>query len=132
MAASSTTYRDALQCFTNPLSGSTFKIDCPVLMFTGEHDKLAPPHEIRRVSERIVEDRRFKGLSADVQFEIVKVQVMQSRSPRCDQYFNHRFLSAPWRGAIKPSLQERRREKRDRIRQAAHAEFVKMATMVPR
>ena len=52
----SATYRDALQCFTNPLERFDFaKMDCPVLMLTGEHDKLAPPNEIRRVSERIMD-----------------------------------------------------------------------------
>lgn len=127
-AIPSATYRDALQCFTNPLERFDFsKIDCPVLMFTGEHDKLAPPHEIRRVSERIVEDRRFKGLSADVQFEIVQGagHVCNLEAPDATNTLIHRFLSRLPGVACgdKPSLQERRREKRDRIRQAAHAEF---------
>jgi pimeloyl-ACP methyl ester carboxylesterase len=38
------TYRDALVCFTNPLERFDFsRLTMPVLMMTGEHDRLAPP-----------------------------------------------------------------------------------------
>lgn len=48
------TYRDALTCFTNPLERFDFaRLTMPVLMMTGEHDRLAPPAEIRAVSGRI-------------------------------------------------------------------------------
>ncbi|MFN5996475.1 MAG: alpha/beta fold hydrolase [Paracoccaceae bacterium] len=48
------TYRDALRCFTNPLERFDFaKLTMPVLMMTGEHDRLAPPSEIRGVAGRI-------------------------------------------------------------------------------
>jgi len=54
-------YRDALNCFTNPSERFDFsKITCPVLMLTGEHDRLAPPTEIRDVSQRIKSDVRFE------------------------------------------------------------------------
>lgn len=49
------TYRDALVCFTNPGERFDFsRLDMPVLMMTGEHDRLAPPTEIRGVAERIL------------------------------------------------------------------------------
>lgn len=48
------TYRDALRCFTNPLERFDFaKLTMPVLMMTGEHDRLAPPAEIRGIAGRI-------------------------------------------------------------------------------
>lgn len=48
------TYRDALVCFTNPLEQFDFaKLTMPVLMMTGEHDRLAPVPEIRGVAGRI-------------------------------------------------------------------------------
>jgi pimeloyl-ACP methyl ester carboxylesterase len=48
------TYRDALLCFTNPLERFDFsRLTMPVLMMTGEHDRLAPPAEIRAVAGRI-------------------------------------------------------------------------------
>ena len=57
MAAMPTvTYRDALNCFTNPPERFDFsKLTMPVLMMTGEFDRLAPPAEIRSVANRIVE-----------------------------------------------------------------------------
>ncbi|MFC6582688.1 alpha/beta fold hydrolase [Sulfitobacter aestuariivivens] len=37
------TYRDALRCFTNPLETFDFsRLTMPVLLMTGEHDRLAP------------------------------------------------------------------------------------------
>ena len=122
------TYRDALLCFTNPLEKFDFaKIDCPVLMMTGEHDKLAPPSEIRRVSERILEEGAVVGRRADVQFEIVKGagHVCNLEAPHQTNALMHRFLSRLPGVARddKISLPERQREKRERIRQAAHAEF---------
>ncbi|HMS94104.1 MAG TPA: alpha/beta fold hydrolase [Tabrizicola sp.] len=48
------TYRDALVCFTNPLERFNFsRLTMPVLLMTGEHDRLAPPQEIRAVAGRI-------------------------------------------------------------------------------
>ncbi|MDQ2065259.1 alpha/beta fold hydrolase [Xinfangfangia sp. CPCC 101601] len=63
------TYRDALVCFTNPLEQFDFsKLTMPVLMMTGEHDRLAPPDEIRGVAGRIWD----AALHADVRFEVIK------------------------------------------------------------
>lgn len=54
-AIPSATYRDALLCFTNPPERFDFsRLIMPVLMMTGEHDRLAPPAEIRGVAERIL------------------------------------------------------------------------------
>ncbi len=62
------TYRDALLCFTNPLEKFDFsKIAVPVLLMTGEFDRLAPPAEIRAVAERIFDASRVP----DVRFEII-------------------------------------------------------------
>jgi pimeloyl-ACP methyl ester carboxylesterase len=45
---SARTYRDALVCFTNPRERFDFsRLSMPVLMMTGEHDRLASPSEIR-------------------------------------------------------------------------------------
>ena len=65
---SAKTYRDALRCFTNPTEKLDFsKICCPVLLMTGEYDKLAPPNEIRAVSNRMHAD----NIRPDIQFEVL-------------------------------------------------------------
>lgn len=62
------TYRDALLCFTNPLERFDFaKLTMPVLMMTGEHDRLAPPQEIRGVAGRIWDATP----RPDVRFEVI-------------------------------------------------------------
>lgn len=62
------TYRDALLCFTNPLEQFDFsRLTMPVLMMTGEHDRLAPPAEIRGVAERIFD----AAPTPDVRFEVI-------------------------------------------------------------
>ncbi len=62
------TYRDALVCFTNPLERFDFaKLTMPVLMMTGEHDRLAPPQEIRSVAGRIWD----AAPRPDVRFEVI-------------------------------------------------------------
>ncbi|MBL8584804.1 MAG: alpha/beta fold hydrolase [Rhizobiaceae bacterium] len=64
----SATYRDAVVCFTNPTERFDFsQLTMPVLMMTGEHDRLAPPAEIRGVARRIL------GQSArpDVRYETI-------------------------------------------------------------
>jgi pimeloyl-ACP methyl ester carboxylesterase len=62
------TYRDALVCFTNPPERFDFsKLTMPVLMMTGEHDRLAPPSEIRGVANRIAELAPL----ASVRFEVI-------------------------------------------------------------
>ena len=60
------TYRDALMCFTSPLERFAFsRLTMPVLMMTGEHDRLAPPSEIRAVAGRILD----AAPRADVRYE---------------------------------------------------------------
>jgi pimeloyl-ACP methyl ester carboxylesterase len=55
-------------CFTNPLERFDFaKLTMPVLMMTGQHDRLAPPAEIRGVAGRIVDAAPL----ADVRFEVI-------------------------------------------------------------
>jgi pimeloyl-ACP methyl ester carboxylesterase len=62
------TYRDALNCFTNPLERFDFaRLTMPVLMMTGEHDRLAPPAEIRSVAGRIWD----AAPRPDVRFEVI-------------------------------------------------------------
>jgi pimeloyl-ACP methyl ester carboxylesterase len=62
------TYRDALICFTNPLERFDFsKLTMPVLMMTGEHDRLAPPAEIRSVAGRIWD----AAARPDIRFEVI-------------------------------------------------------------
>jgi pimeloyl-ACP methyl ester carboxylesterase len=62
------TYRDALRCFTNPLERFDFaRLTMPVLLMTGEHDRLAPPAEIRAVAERITDAAPL----ADVRYETI-------------------------------------------------------------
>ena len=63
------TYRDALRCFTNPRETFEFsRLTMPVMMMTGEHDRLAPPHEIRSVAERIHD----AAPRPDVRFEVLR------------------------------------------------------------
>ena len=62
------TYRDALTCFTNPLERFDFsRLTMPVLMMTGEYDRLAPPAEIRGVAGRIWDS----ASRPDVRFEVI-------------------------------------------------------------
>ncbi|NHB75880.1 alpha/beta fold hydrolase [Rhodobacter calidifons] len=62
------TYRDALTCFTNPLERFDFsRLTMPVLLLTGEHDRLAPPSEIRGVAGRIWD----LAPRPDVRFEVI-------------------------------------------------------------
>ncbi len=62
------TYRDALICFTNPLERFDFaRLTMPVLMMTGEYDRLAPPSEIRAVAGRIWD----AAPRPDVRFEVI-------------------------------------------------------------
>lgn len=67
-AISAATYRDALLCFTNPQERFDFsRLNMPVLMMTGEHDRLASPAEIRGVAQRILTQAR----KPDVRYETI-------------------------------------------------------------
>ncbi|MGE0279103.1 MAG: alpha/beta fold hydrolase [Rhizobiaceae bacterium] len=62
------TYRDALMCFTSPPERFDFsRLVMPVLMMTGEYDRLASPEEIRGVANRILADAPL----ADVRYETI-------------------------------------------------------------
>lgn len=62
------TYRDALQCFTNPPERFDFaRLGMPILLMTGAHDRLANPVEIRGVARRIAET----APAANVRFEVI-------------------------------------------------------------
>ena len=67
-AIPSDVYRDALVCFTNPRERFDFsRLTMPVLMMTGEYDRLAKPAEIRGIANRILTQAR----RPDVRFEII-------------------------------------------------------------
>lgn len=67
-AIPSATYRDALTCFTNPPERFDFsRLTMPVLMMTGEFDRLASPKEIRGVAGRI----HAEASAADVRYETI-------------------------------------------------------------
>ncbi|MET2828415.1 alpha/beta fold hydrolase [Mesorhizobium shangrilense] len=67
-AIPATTYRDALVCFTSPRERFDFsRLTMPVLMMTGEHDRLAPPAEIRGVASRVLTQARM----ADMRYETI-------------------------------------------------------------
>jgi pimeloyl-ACP methyl ester carboxylesterase len=62
------TYRDALSCFTHPGERFDFsRLTMPVLVMTGEFDRLAPPAEIRGVATRIA----ATAPRAHVRFEVI-------------------------------------------------------------
>lgn len=65
------TYRDALVCFTSPLEKFDFsRLTMPVLLMTGEHDRLAPPSEIRSVAGRILDAApQMQNARPDVRYE---------------------------------------------------------------
>lgn len=67
-AISAQTYRDALACFTNPPERFDFsRLTMPVLMVTGEYDRLAAPAEIRGVANRILAEAH----RPDVRYETI-------------------------------------------------------------
>ena len=121
------TYRDALTCFTNPPERFDFsRIACPVLLMTGEHDRLAPPAEIRAVSRRIL----AQAPHADVQFEVLAGagHLCNLEAPELFNRHLGDFLRRLGQGQAPPRLsakETRRLAKRQRILDAALAEFAK-------
>ena len=67
------TYRDALVCFTSPRERFDFaRLTMPTLLMTGEHDRLAPPSEIRAVAGRILDAApQMQNARSDVQYETI-------------------------------------------------------------
>lgn len=81
-AISVETYRDALTCFTNPEGPFDFApLSIPVLMMTGEHDRLAPPDEIRSVAHRISQQS-----TASVRYETISAAGHLCNIEQPDQY----------------------------------------------
>ncbi len=123
-AISIQTYRDALICFTNPTERFDFsRITCPVMLLTGDHDKLAPPEEIRAVAARILDDGIKARGTANVRFEVL-VGAGHLCNLECPEAFNAHlsaFLGAI--PAIGPTAKPTRGAKHARILSAAHAEF---------
>jgi len=69
---SSDTYLDALTCFTQPVEKFDFsRINCPVLLMTGEHDRLAPPNEIRQISLRMFDELNSTDKLPNICFEVI-------------------------------------------------------------
>lgn len=80
------TYRDALRCFTNPLERFDFsRLSVPVLMMTGDHDRLAPPAEIRGVAGRIWD----AVPRPDVRFEVIADAGHVCNVEQPDSYSRH-------------------------------------------
>jgi pimeloyl-ACP methyl ester carboxylesterase/AcrR family transcriptional regulator len=121
-------YRDALNCFCNPMERFDFaRIDCPVLMVTGEHDRLAPPEEIRAVSYRIHDAIEARGGWPDVRFEVLEgaghlcnLEAPEAFNRLADAFLTRLLGSGEER---RPSREDRRRAKSRRILDAALAEF---------
>lgn len=117
------TYRDALNCFCNPLEKLDFaKASFPVLLMTGEHDRLAPPAEIRAVSHRFADAR-----APFVQFEIIADagHVCNLEQPDAvNAHLGHflRIIAPKTKSAAKTA---KKTEKRARILNAALREFSK-------
>ena len=117
------TYRDALRCFCNPPERFDFRhITCPVLMITGDQDRLAPPEEIRSVSRRIHD----AGGAPFVRFEVLKDagHVCNLEQPQAFNAVLTEFLSTlPDLAPAPTNKQKKRAEKRQRILSAALEEF---------
>ena len=80
------TYRDALTCFARPTEQFEFsKLTMPVLLMTGEFDRLAPPQEIKDIASRIFE----QVSQPDVRFEIIDVAGHVCNVENPDLYNRH-------------------------------------------
>ena len=117
------TYRDALNCFCNPeekldLGAASF----PVLLMTGEYDKLAPPAEIRAVSHRFVE-----AGAPFVNFEMIENagHVCNLEQPAIVNAHIARFLDMINLEQMPSPKTAKKSEKRARILAAALSEFSK-------
>ncbi|MCH2164407.1 MAG: alpha/beta fold hydrolase [Marinovum sp.] len=122
------TYQDALKCFTNPPETFDFAhITCPVLMITGRHDRLAPPDEIRDVSQRMWSDSVAARSTSDVTFEVLNGagHVCNLEDPKGFNSALHAFLDRfPITTRMsKSSRADKQQKKRTQILGAALREF---------
>ncbi len=117
------TYRDALTCFCNPPEKLDFSAaNFPVLLMTGDHDRLAPVTEIRRVSHRFAQ-----AAAPFVGFEVIagaghvcNLEQPDVVNAHLAQFF---MMLAP---PVKPATKDVKKiEKRARILNAALREFSK-------
>ena len=116
------TYRDALTCFTNPPGPLDFaKARFPVLMMTGEHDRLARPAEIRSVSHRFA-----AGGAPFVQFEeiagaghVCNLEMPEAVTRHIAGFLHLAGLAVP----LPSSKEAKRARKHARILDAALKEF---------
>ncbi len=125
------TYRDALNCFTAPPERFDFsRLACPVLLLTGEHDRLAPPAEIRAVSRRML----AACPAPDIRFEVIagaghlsNLEAPESLDARLLEFLGRlaRADAAPRAAPPASGRERRRRAKHARILDAALAEFSK-------
>lgn len=119
------TYLDALRCFTAPSEAFDFsKISCPVLMMTGVHDRLAPPEEIKTVSERI----SAAHPESDVRFEVIERagHICNLEAPDAFNSYLAAFLArfpATQDSPASKRKEEKRQVKRRQILMAALSEF---------
>lgn len=119
-------YGDALQCFCNPLETFDFtRVDFPVLMMTGEHDRLAPPDEIRAVSQRIHD---LAQAIPDVRFEMLPDTGHVCNLENPTEFNRHLAAFFQRIDGLKPVRrsavrEEKHRQKHKQILDAAHIEF---------
>ena len=127
-AISSATYLDALNCFCNPVERFDYsRIACPVLLVTGEHDRLASPEEIRQVSlnmyNAIINTERLP----DIRFEVISEAGHLCNLEKPDVFNAHlvEFLNRTPGATItqSPTHESNRLMKSRRILDAALEEF---------
>lgn len=124
----SATYRDALACFCNPEERFDFsRLNFPILMMTGEFDRLASPEEIRALSLRIFDEIASKDCLPDLRFEVLKGAGHLCNVEQPEQFNHHlgEFLKRlPGAGSKSSARKEAKRQaKSQRIVDAALAEF---------
>lgn len=118
------TYRDALGCFCNPMERFDFSsIGCPVLLLTGAHDRLAPPDEMRAVSQRM----KAQAQMSDIQFEVIAQAGHVCNLEQPEAFNTHLSVFLERLPGVarddQPNARERQQAKRTRILNAAHAVF---------
>lgn len=125
------TYRDALNCFCNPVEVFDFgRIACPVLLMTGAHDRLAPPDEIRAVSLRIHDQENRAVNAGPVRFEVIAgaghvCNLEQPLAYNALLKSHLQLVGVPRPKITSPKEEAQKARKRRRILDAALAEFAR-------